>query len=193
MRALNAKLPQPTHIQLGGVSGVSQQAISRKLERAALDATLASPATPQHAKTHLQLVSVEGAGMVFHAPPSKNLSTWMDGDLCKVVLQRRLRMPLWPEACHCTACGAAVDIWGTMLPHAGARVIGRCATTPCGTSHTMRHWQPGYSHKGRNKASCRSGQDKMRCARTSCPMDVGQLTPGSRDGRKEPQQLGTSL
>ena len=36
--------------------------------------------------------------MVFHAPPSKNLGTWMDGDLYKVVLQRRLRMPLWPES-----------------------------------------------------------------------------------------------
>jgi len=121
VRALNAKLPQPAHVQLGDVSGVSQRAVSRKLERAALDATLASPATPQHVKAHLQLVSVEGAGMVFHAPPSKNLGTWMDGDLYKVVLQRRLRMPLWPEACHCTACGAAMDIWGDHALSCGCR------------------------------------------------------------------------
>ena len=79
-----------------------------------------------------------------------------------------------------------------MLSHAGAGVIGRCATMGRHI-RTMRHWQPGYSHNGRNQASCRSGQDKMRCARTSCPMDVGQLTSGSRDGKMEPQQLGTSL
>ena len=59
--------------------------------------------------------------MVFHAPPSKNLGTWMDGDLYKVVLQRRLRMPLWPEACHCTACGAAMDIWGDHALPCGCR------------------------------------------------------------------------
>ena len=81
VRALNAKLPQLAHVQLGDVSGVSQRAVSRTLERAALDATLASPATPQHVKAHLQLVSVESARMVFHAPTSKNLGTWMDGDL----------------------------------------------------------------------------------------------------------------
>ena len=53
VRALNAKLPQPARVQVSDVSDVSQRAVSRKLERAALDATLASPATPQHVKAHL--------------------------------------------------------------------------------------------------------------------------------------------
>ena len=112
--------------------------------------------------------------MVFHAPPSKNLGTWMDGDHYKVVLQRRLRMPLWPESVPLHGVRRSDGhLEGTVLYHAGSKVIGRCATTPCGTSHTTRHWQPGYSHNGRNQASWRSGQDKMRCARASCPMDVG--------------------
>ena len=52
----------------------------------------------------------------------------MEGDLYKVVLQRRLRMPLWPKACHCTACGATVDIWGDHALSCG-----------CGGDRTLRH------------------------------------------------------
>ena len=195
VRALNAKQPQPAHVQLGDVSGVSQRAVSRKLERAALDATLASPATPQHVKAHLQLVSVEGAGMVFHAPPSKNLGTWMDGDLYKVVLQRRLRMPLWPEACHCMACGAAMDIWGDHALPRGCR--GDRTLRHNGTSHTYHAALAAGLQPQREKSGLlpqRPGQDALReNVLTFCPTDVGQRTSGSRDGRMEPQLLGISL
>ena len=116
---------------------------------------------PPHVVFPAVMRFAQSAGMAFQSPPSKNLGTWMDGDLYKVVLQRRLRMPLWPEACHCTACGAAMDFWGTMLSHAYAKVIGRCATTLCGTSHTMRHRQPGYSHNGRKPPAAAA---RTRCA-----------------------------
>ena len=128
VEALNAKLPQPAQIQVGDTPVLSQRALSRKLERTTLDAALASPTTPQHVKAHLQLVSIDGAGTAFHAPPSKNLGMWTDGDLYRIVLQRRLRVPIWPEACHCTACGAAMDVWGDHALSCG-----------CKGDRTLRH------------------------------------------------------
>jgi hypothetical protein len=151
---------------------------------------------------------MEGAGVAFHAPPSKNLGTWMDGELYKVVLQRRLRMPIWPAACHCTACGAAMDMWGDhalscgckgdrTLRHNALRDVTYHAALAAGLqpqreTRSVFPARSASSHNGRSQAFCRSAQVKMPCARTSSPMDVGQLTSGSRDGTTEPQQRGIS-
>ena len=77
---------------------------------------------------HLQLTSVDSAGQWLHALPSEALHTKVEPLLFKTMVQRWLRVPLFPEPFTCSLCEGVMDIHGD---HA----LSCC----CGGDRTKRH------------------------------------------------------
>ena len=79
-------------------------------------------------RSHMSILSLDGAGTWLHAIPSEALGTKVAPQLFVPMLQRRLRMPVFEEPFFCPLCDGVMDIWAD---HA--------LTCACGGDRTKRH------------------------------------------------------
>ena len=79
-------------------------------------------------RSHMSLLSLDGAGTWLHAIPSEALGTKVAPQLFVPMLQRRLRMPVFEKPLFCPLCNGVMDIWAD---HA--------LTCACGGDRTKRH------------------------------------------------------
>jgi len=128
MDRLNAQLPVQSKLNWPPDASLSQQTISKKLDKAKLEAVLTSSSTSVALKAHLNLVAMDGAGAWLHAPPVDELGTKMGAELFRVAVQRRLRMPILDRPSACPCCGSGLDIF---MDHA--------LVCQCGGDRTLRH------------------------------------------------------
>jgi hypothetical protein len=91
--------------------------------------TLAEPtrADLSH-QAHLKLVAESGAGLWLHTPPTKATGHSVEPELYITSLQRRLRVPIFPEEHFCPLCDGVVDRFGD-----------HCLVCPGGGDRTKRH------------------------------------------------------
>ena len=108
--------------------GISQRSLSRSIDRAEADAELLDRSVPEHTKAHIQLITTGGADSWLHAYPNKDAGTWIDPELYRIALARRMRVPLLDETATCSACGACLDVF---MDHA--------LVCSCGGDRTLRH------------------------------------------------------
>ena len=107
---------------------LSQRTLSETLDKASV-LSLLNPATSTTSqRAHLRLVSVAGAGSWLHCPPTTSSGNAVNPQLYSVMLQRRLRMPVFENDDFCSLCSGIMDSYGD---HA--------LTCPCGGDRTKRH------------------------------------------------------
>ncbi|CAJ1343891.1 unnamed protein product [Effrenium voratum] len=110
LEELNANLLPAARLPWPCEERPRQQALSRKLDRACLDAELAT--ADAATKAHLRLVASDGAGAWLHTLPTTDPATRFGPELFRIALRRRLRVPVQEQDTPCVACGRAMDAWG---------------------------------------------------------------------------------
>ena len=101
--------------------------LSGMVEARSVSGIFGDPTLPRHRRLHLEACRVPGAGAWLTANPSC-VDSHVSSSLFRVVLQRRLRMPLWDRDTACSMCGKVLHRWGD---HALA-----CC---CGGDRVLRH------------------------------------------------------
>ena len=90
----------------------SQRELSKAIDERSLsdlaDPSRASPAR----RAHLSLLQSSGAGLFWHAQPSRSLHLDVPSDLFTVVLLRWLRMPISQADSFCPLCEGGLDRYG---------------------------------------------------------------------------------
>ena len=107
---------------------IKQRVLSSSVDAGALKKLTDPESSNLSFRSHMSLLSLEGAGTWLHAIPSEALGTKVAPQLFVPMLQRRLRMPVFEEPFFCPLCDGVMDIWAD---HA--------LTCACGGDRTKRH------------------------------------------------------
>ena len=128
LRDLNARVSPDKQLQPDVALSPRQQTLSEAIDIHTLDKIKEENQRNVHYMAHLNLTSASGASSWLHAVPSKALRTNVDGQLFSIMIQRRLRVPLFEVEFHCPYCDEIVYRFGD-----------HCLTCACGGDRTKRH------------------------------------------------------
>ncbi len=128
LASLNEKMPAGQAVEFAGRDTPSQRVLSESIDSAMMESWLLNPDQSVALRAHLRLICQEGAGAWLHAAPSRDKRTVLNGELFRVAIKRRLRMPLLEAPAICPCCGDTLDIY---MDHA--------LVCSCGGDRTLRH------------------------------------------------------
>lgn len=128
LQSLRSKLPPSFRLESWLDEGRSQRELSSAIDSASVESLLLEEELPVASQAHLLLMLQEGSGSWLHATPSRENDTIMPGELFRIALKRRLRLPLLEEPGVCPCCGQGMDIY---MDHA--------LVCPCKGDRTLRH------------------------------------------------------
>ena len=118
----------PSFVFSGNEQELRQQQLSDAIdERTLHDLKQATQSDIKH-QAHLQLVCESGCGQWLHALPNPNLRHQVAAPHFRIMVQRRLRAPIFHEEFLCPFCDETIDRYGD---HA--------LTCSCGGDRTKRH------------------------------------------------------
>ena len=110
------------------ISLLSQQELSTAIDESSLE----NLKQRRHADTtylaHLALTTTSGSGQWLHAVPNPAFKTKINPQHFRVMVQRRLRLPLFSSEFQCGFCNDNIDIYGD-----------HCLVCSCGGDRTRRH------------------------------------------------------
>jgi len=126
--SLNAALKGADSVAVSVPQPLRQQKLSLALEQSTLS-SLREPAPGNlNFRAGLELLQLPHAGAWLHPIPSEALGLAVSPPLFRVMMQRRLRMPIFDKSFLCPLCEQSMDVYGD---HA--------LTCPCGGDRTVRH------------------------------------------------------
>ena len=111
-------------------SALQQRTLSGLIDAGTLKQLTDPNLAPLSSRAHMSLFGLEGAGTWLHTIPSDALGTKVEPSLFIIMLQRRLRMPIFGEPFFCPVCDGVMDV---LADHA--------LTCTCGGDRTRRHNQ----------------------------------------------------
>ena len=128
LATFNTSVGPANSVAVSATEALRQQDLSRLIDDRAVallgDASVASLSF----QAHLKLVSAPDAGRWLHAVPAKDTDNIVSPDLFNVMLQRRLRIPIFDSEHFCPQCDGVVDVYGD-----------HCITCCGGGDRTKRH------------------------------------------------------
>eukprot|EP00666_Eupelagonemidae_sp_cell4sb_P003260 gene3260-biopygen28230 len=120
MLSVNARLPESERVS-PSVSLLKQQLLSQALDKVTL-ADLMDPARTREARRAQLRLSLEpNAGAWLHAVPNPNFGNQVAPSFFRVMLQRRLRIPIYDGSFHCSFCASVMDAYGEWEAERDAR------------------------------------------------------------------------
>eukprot|EP00666_Eupelagonemidae_sp_cell4sb_P017889 gene17889-biopygen41696 len=112
VRALNSRLPEADRIPPSVPSPLKQQTLSLALDKVSLSPLLDPAVTGNARRAHVRLLLEPGAGAWLHAVPNLAFGNQVAPPSFVVMLQRRLRLPIYGAMGHCPHCAGVMDIYG---------------------------------------------------------------------------------
>ena len=109
-------------------SALQQRTLSGLIDAGTLKQLTDPDLAPLSSRAHMSLLGLEGAGTWLHTIPSDALGTRVEPSLFTIMLQRRLRMPIFGEPFFCPFCDWVIDV---LVDHA--------LTCACDGDCTKRH------------------------------------------------------